>query len=89
MVQFKFVNTFKFFAGNLAGFTTFAVERLKNETNTNIQSNDESGSWFASLLWLLGILGWPLGGYLAGVFGRRRLIISTAPIGIVGWAILG
>ena len=65
------------------------MERLKNETNTDIQLDDESGSWFASLLWLLGILGCPLGGYMAGVFGRRRLIICTAPIGIVGWAILG
>ena len=51
--------------------------------------DEQMGSWFAAMIGIVGIFMCPLGGWLGGVLGRRKLILLTAPIMVIGWAILG
>ena len=85
--------------------TTTVLPQFQNETNIDAQIdiNDinkvtiysdalldqQMGSWFAAMIGIVGIFMCPLGGWLGGVLGRRKLILLTAPIMVIGWAILG
>ena len=47
------------------------------------------GSWFAGSFWITGIFLCPLGGWLGGWFGRRKIILLASPLVFTGWTILG
>ena len=70
------------------GYPTKALLQLKNETNVDLQMDDYLGSWFAASFWIAGIFWCPLGGWLGGLLGRRKIILLTAPLVLAGWAVL-
>ena len=49
--------------------------------------DEELGSWFAAAYLLSGILMTPLGGYIGGLIGRRKIILLTHPGALIGWII--
>ena len=49
--------------------------------------DEELGSWFAATYLLSGILMTPIGGYIGGLFGRRKVILLTHPGALIGWII--
>ena len=77
--------------GNWIGYTTTALPQLQNEiiTHKDVILNEKMGSWFASIGFIIGIFINPLGGWLGGYFGRKKIIQLTVPFAIVGWIILG
>ena len=53
-----------------------------------IYLDKEIGSWFAASFWLSSIPLTPLGGWLGGVLGRRKIILLTHPGALIGWVVL-
>ena len=51
--------------------------------------DDYEGSFFASLFWMTGIICSPIGGFLSGWVGRRKIVIFTAPLVSLGWLCIG
>ena len=49
--------------------------------------DEKLGSWFAATYLLSGILMTPLGGYIGGLIGRRKIILLTHPGALIGWII--
>ena len=84
---------------NLQNQTNFTIENyeyktLKDDNFTTIEKkelyiSDDSGSWFAAVFFLCGIFMSPFGGWLGGMIGRRKLILVTAPLVIVGFCLVG
>ena len=50
--------------------------------------DEELGSWFAAAYLLSGIPMTPLGGYIGGLIGRRKIILLTHPGALTGWIIM-
>ena len=75
--------------GTLVGFATIAIPQWKNETDINVRLDDNEGSLFASLFWMVGIICSPIGGFLSGWLGRRKIVIITAPLAACGWLMIG
>ena len=81
--------------GTIIGHTTQALPQLyiRNETNNtankDLKINEYEGSWFASAFWVCGIICCPLGGWLGGYFGRRKIILLMSPLLFIAWAVLG
>ena len=75
--------------GTLLGYPTKALPQLKNETNIELRMDEYLGSWFAGSFWITGIFLCPLGGWLGGWFGRRKIILLASPLVFTGWTILG
>ena len=51
--------------------------------------DDYEGSLFASLFWMVGVICSPMGGFLSGWLGRRKIILLTTPLVAIGWIIIG
>ena len=75
--------------GTLVGYATIAIPQWKNETNVEVRLDDNEGSLFASLFWMVGIICSPIGGFLSGWLGRRKIVMITAPLVACGWLIIG
>ena len=74
--------------GAMFGFTTTALPKWKNETDIEVNLDDNEGSIFASLYWMLGVICAPIGGILSGWLGRRKMVIIAAPLVACGWLII-
>ena len=74
--------------GAMFGFTTTALPKWKNETDIEVNLDDNEGSLFASLYWMLGVICAPIGGMLSGWLGRRKMVIIAAPLVACGWLII-
>ena len=75
-------------------YENYEYETLKNNNVTttdkeDLYISDDSGSWFAALFFLGGIFMSPFGGWLGGMLGRRKLILLSAPMVIVGFCLIG
>ena len=75
-------------------YENYEYETLKNDNFTTTEEEDlyisnDLGSWFAAAFFLCGIFMSPLGGWLGGVFGRRKLILLSAPMAVVGFCLIG
>ena len=77
--------------GALIGYATTALPQLQDEllTQKEVLLNEETGSWFVSIGLLMGIFTCPLGGWLGGYLGRKKMMLLTSPVIFAGWAILG
>ena len=75
--------------GCLVGYPTNALQQWKNETNLDVRLDDGEGSLFASLFWMVGVICSPVGGFLSGWLGRRKIVILTAPLLVCGWLLIG
>ena len=75
--------------GALLGYATTALPQWKNEKNLAVNLDDNEGSFFASLFWMVGIICSPIGGILSGWLGRRKIVIIAAPLVGIGWLIIG
>ena len=51
--------------------------------------NDYEGSLFASLFWMVGVFCAPIGGFISGWLGRKKIVIIAAPMVACGWLIIG
>ena len=74
--------------GAMFGFTTTALPKWKNETDIEVNLDDNEGSLFASLFWMLGVICAPIGGISSGWLGRRKMVIIAAPLNACGWIII-
>ena len=54
-----------------------------------VKLDDYEGSLFASLFWMVGVICSPMGGFLSGWLGRRKIILLTTPLVAIGWIIIG
>ena len=75
-------------------YENYEYEKLKNNYSTTtdkegLNISEDSGSWFAALFFLCGVFMCPIGGWLGGMIGRRKLILLCAPMVIVGFCIIG
>ena len=75
-------------------YENYEYKTLKNDNSTttngeNLYISDDSGSWFAALFFLCGIFMSPFGGWIGGMIGRRKLILLSAPMVIVGFCLVG
>ena len=73
---------------------SYEYKTLKDDNFTTIEEkelyiSDDSGSWFAAAFFLCGIFMSPFGGWLGGMIGRRKLILLSAPLVIVGFCLIG
>ena len=72
--------------------TYYKYDLLSNKDETTtidpIYLDNEMGSWFAASFWLSSIPLTPLGGWLGGLLGRRKIILITHPGALIGWVIL-
>ena len=75
--------------GGLIGYPTKAITQWRNETNLEVNLNDNEGSLFASLHWMVGVICSPIGGILSGWLGRRKIVMIAAPLVGCGWLIIG
>ena len=75
--------------GNAVGYATIALPKLTKEPNLSIRLNEDSGSWFAVVLWICGFLFAPFGGALSGKLGRRKMVLIFLPFVLAGWLIIG
>ena len=75
--------------GGLLGYPTKALPQWRNETNVLVNLDDNEGSLFASLFWMVGVICSPIGGFLSGWLGRRKIVIITAPLVACGWLVIG
>ena len=75
--------------GNAVGYATIALPKLTKEPNSSIRLNEDSGSWFAVILWICGFLFAPFGGALSGKLGRRKMVLIFLPFVLAGWLIIG
>ena len=75
--------------GNAVGYATIALPKLTKEPNLSIRLNEDSGSWFAVVLWICGFLFAPFGGALSGKVGRRKMVLIFLPFVLAGWLIIG
>ena len=77
--------------GALIGYATTALPQLQDEllTLNEVLLNEETGSWFVSIGLLMGIFTCPLGGWLGGYLGRKKIMLLTSPVIFAGWAIVG
>ena len=75
--------------GAMLGYPTTALTQWKNESNIDLNLNENEGSLFASLLWMVGVICTPIGGILSGWLGRRKIVIISAPLVSCGWIIIG
>ena len=73
----------------MVGYPTIALPQWKNETNLEFRLDNREGSLFASLDWLAGVITTPIGGFLSGLLGRRKIFLITAPICICSWFMIG
>lgn len=77
---------------NSPNLTYYKYDLLSNKDETitidPIYLDNEMGSWFAASFWLSSIPLTPLGGYLGGLLGRRKIILITHPGALIGWVIL-
>lgn len=73
--------------GTCLSWTSSAIPMLQRPSSKNPISNEE-GSWIGSLITLGACLGAIPAGYLAGCFGRKRLLqMLAAPI-FLSWMII-
>ena len=75
--------------GGLIGYPTKAITQWRNETNLEVNLNDNEGSLFASLHWMVGVICSPIGGVLSGWLGRRKIVMIATPLAGCGWLIIG
>ena len=75
--------------GGLVAYPTKAIQQWKNETNIEVNLNDYEGSLFASLFWIVGVFCAPIGGFLSGWLGRKKIVIIAAPMVACGWLVIG
>ena len=52
--------------GAILAYPTRALLQWRNETNIEVNLNDDEGSLFASLFWMVGLFFAPIGGILSG-----------------------
>ena len=87
-----------FILGNIIGFPTIALPVLmKNQTESNETSfmdqtvflNEEEGSAFVYLYPLTGMIMCTIGGMLSGKYGRKTIILISAPLIGIGWLLIG
>ena len=74
--------------GGILGYPTKAIKQWKNETNIEVNLDDYEGSLFASLFWMVGVFCAPIGGFLSGWLGRKKIVIVAAPMVTCGWLII-
>ena len=75
--------------GNAVGYVTIALPQLSEESNPSLRLSEDSGSWFAAILWICGFLFAPFGGALSGKLGRRKMVLIFLPLVLTGWLIIG
>ena len=73
--------------GTLVGFATIALPQLQKDVH--IQMDEDLGSWFVSLFYIVGIPFQFIGGWLGGLLGRRKLVIVSIPVLLTGFVVLG
>ena len=61
--------------GLTSGYATIAMPQWRNETNVEVNLDAEEGSLFASLFYMVAAISNPIGGILAGAYGRRKTVI--------------
>ncbi|PIK35539.1 hypothetical protein BSL78_27632 [Apostichopus japonicus] len=71
-------------AGYTIGYSSPAIPQLKNDTILD----DNSASWFGSLLNVGAIFGGPVAGFLIGSIGRKATLMACAVPFAVGWALI-
>ena len=74
--------------GAMFGFITTALPKWKNETDLEVKLDEDEGSLYASIYWMLGLICAPIGGILSGWLGRRKMVIIAAPLAVCGWLII-
>ena len=67
--------------GAVVGYPTQALPQLKSDKDEAIRLNENEASSFATVLWITGIICAPLGGVLSGIFGRKKFLMLTTPLG--------
>ena len=65
------------------------MPQWRNETNVEVNLDAEEGSLFASLFYMVAAISNPIGGILAGAYGRRKTVILMAPLEAIGWLLIG
>ena len=75
--------------GAAVGYPTQALPQLKSDKDEAIRLNENEASSFATVLWITGIICAPLGGALSGIFGRKKFLMLTTPVGACGWLLIG
>ena len=75
--------------GAVVGYPTQALPQLKSDKDEAIRLNENEASSFATVLWITGIICAPLGGVLSGIFGRKKFLMLTTPVGACGWLLIG
>ena len=75
--------------GALLGYSTIALAQWKNESNIEVNLDDNEGSLFVSLFFMIGVICSPMGGVLSGWLGRRKTVLIAAPFVSCGWMIIG
>ena len=75
--------------GVSVGYPTQALPQLRNESNAAVNLDEYEGSFFASVLWITGIICSPIGGALSGWLGRKKVLMIATPIEVCGWLLIG
>ena len=75
--------------GASVGYPTQALRQLQSDKDEAIRLNENEASSFATVFWLTGIICAPVGGVLSGLFGRKKWLMLTAPVGACGWLLIG
>ncbi|PSN44752.1 hypothetical protein C0J52_10736 [Blattella germanica] len=74
--------------GMSMGHSAVLLPQLKEEADSGLQVDEETGSWIASVYMLVSPLGCFLGGVLLEKIGRRSGVLLGQGVYIVGWTVI-
>ncbi|XP_067013918.2 facilitated trehalose transporter Tret1 isoform X1 [Anabrus simplex] len=76
--------------GIAMAWTSPALPLIQRETNVTLPlyATEEQASWISSLLPIGALTGALPAGYMANIFGRRKVLLVTAVVYLIGWVVI-